>query len=623
VVCSGISLFRKIKYGDVVYKLIIDVYRVFSKEQRKKLLWLQLFIIMTAFSEIISLVAIAPFMALVSDLTLIDTHTFFSKLYQLTGFVDRQDFVFFVGFCVLMILIISSIISMLTIWRLSLFAQYVGADIADTLFRFYLRQSWLYHTSVSSSYLTKQLATEVNRVTGSVISPLMQLAARSTISLLLIIAIIAYNPYIAMIGVSLFALCYIILFKVVRARLVRNGRVVSDMSALRYRMMSEGFGGIKDVLLLNKQNYFEEKFRDAGHKYAYSQGTNLALSQVPRYFMELLAFGALLTLVLYLIRAYDGGISEIFPILAVYAVAGLKLLPSFQQIYAHLAQIKGNISAFDEIKSDLLSSRLHDFQSDESDESDESDGSHSEIKFENVISLRNISFTYPGRDKPAINDLNINIKRNQIVGIVGFSGSGKSTLIDLILGLIVADKGSFYVDNVKITNKNNSYWRKLVGLVPQKIFISDSTIYENIAFGLPDHLIDNDQLLEAIDKAHLNEFVESSPLGLKTQVGEDGAQLSGGQRQRIGIARALYHRAEVLIFDEATSALDNVTERMVMQAVHEFSGHKTIIMIAHRLSTVQKCDVIYFMSKGRILDQGTYDELLSHNKDFRKMALSE
>lgn len=600
-----------------MYKLIVDVYGVFSKEQRKKLLWLQLFTLMTAFSEIVSLVSIAPFMALISDLTLIDTHPFFSKLFQLTGFVDRQDFVFFVGFCVLMILIASSIISMITIWRLSLFAQYVGAEIADTLFSFYLRQSWLYHASVSSSFLTKQLATEVNRVTGSVINPLMQLAARSTIALFMVIAIIVYNPYIALIGVSLFALCYITLFKVVRARLVRNGRVVSDMSALRYRMMSEGFGGIKDVLLLNRQSYFEEKFRDAGRKYAYSQGTNLALSQVPRYFMELLAFGALLTLVLYLIRAYDGGISEIFPILAIYAVAGLKLLPSFQQIYAHLAQIKGNISAFDAIKSDLLSSRSCNFNSDELDEK------QSQIKFENEISLRNISFTYPGKDKPAINNLNINIKRNQIVGIVGFSGSGKSTLIDLILGLIEADKGGFYVDDVKITNKNNSYWRKLVGLVPQKIFISDSTIYENIAFGLPDNLIDNTQLLEAVDKAHLSELVEKSPLGLKTQVGEDGAQLSGGQRQRIGIARALYHRAEVLIFDEATSALDNVTERMVMQAVHEFSGHKTIIMIAHRLSTVQKCDVIYFMDEGRILDHGTYDELLTRNKDFRKMALSE
>lgn len=600
-----------------MYKLIVDVYRVFSKEQRRKLLWLQFFILMTAVSEIASLVAIGPFMALISDLSLIESHSVFSELYLLTGFVDQHDFVFFIGVCVLFILIISSLISMVTIWRLSLFAQYVGAEIADTLFGYYLRQSWLYHASVSSSFLTKQLATEVNRVTGSVINPLMQLAARSTISLFIVIAVFVYNPYVALVGVSLFAICYIALFKVVRARLVKNGRVVSDMSALRYKMMSEGFGGIKDVLLLNRQDYFEERFSAAGRKYAHSQGTNLALSQVPRYFMELLAFGALVSLVLYLIRAYDGDISEVFPVLAIYAVAGFKLLPSFQQIYAHLAQIKGNVSAFDSIKDDLLNSRICSFEPTESNEN------KSKVNFESEISLRNITFTYPGKDKPALNNLSINIKRNQVVGIVGFSGSGKSTLIDLILGLIETDKGSFFVDDVKITTDNKSNWRSLVGLVPQKIFISDSTIYENIAFGLPDHLIDNAKLLEAVDKAHLNELVDKSPLGLKSLVGEDGAQLSGGQRQRIGIARALYHQAEVLIFDEATSALDNVTERMVMQAVHEFTGEKTIIMIAHRLSTIEKCDVIYFMDEGRLLDHGTYDELLTRNQDFRKMAISK
>jgi len=600
-----------------MYKLIIDVYKVFSKNQKKKFLWIQVFIILTAVSEIASLVAIGPFMALISDLSLIESQPVYSELYRLTGFEDPHDFVFFIGVCVLFILTLSSIISMVTIWRLSLFAQYVGAEIADTLFGFYLRQSWLYHTSVSSSFLTKQIATEVNRVTGSVINPLMQLAARSTISFFIIIAVFVYNPYVALIGVSLFALCYMALFKFVRARLVKNGRVVSDMSALRYKMMSEGFGGIKDVLLLNRQKYFEEKFSSAGREYAYSQGTNLALSQVPRYSMELLAFGALISLILYLIRAYEGDISEVFPVLAIYAVAGLKLLPSFQQIYAHLAQIKGNVSAFESIKSDLLNSRLEVY------DKTEISVSKSEVKFENEISLSNINFTYPGKKRSALECVNIKIKRNQVVGFVGASGSGKSTLIDLILGLIEPENGGVFVDNVEITNENILLWRNLVGLVPQKIFISDSTIYENIAFGLPDKLVNHAQVLEAVDKANLNELVAKSPMGLKSAVGEDGALLSGGQRQRIGIARALYHQAEVLIFDEATSALDNVTERMVMQAVHEFSGEKTIIMIAHRLSTVQKCDVIYFMNEGRVLDYGTYEELLDRCADFRKMAISE
>lgn len=598
-----------------MFKLIKKLFSLLEPQQRKQFFLLQILVVLMAFAEIVGVASIIPFMALVGDMSLLQQDTFIAHIYQSSGIASETQFVFLLGVGVLVMLFISAMISMFTTWRLSMFATKVGTEISDRLYTFYLKQGWLFHASSSSAQLTKKIANETTRVTALVLLPLMQMNARIVLTLFMSVAIFAYDPKVAIIGLAVFALAYYILYKLVRKQLQCNGQAISKVHEQRFRLMNEGFGGIKDVLLLSRDDDFIHRFKQTGHTLAHSQGTNTALAQVPRYFMELVAFGSMIALVLYLIASHDGKLGMVLPILSVYALAGFKLLPAFQQIYSSVAQIKGNISAFESIQQDLDKSTLQDLNKTKPAQTNQVN-----LKLDKQITLKNVNFTYPGKPTPALNQLNMSIKANSIIGIVGSSGSGKSTLIDILLGLIQPQQGQLKIDNTVINDQNCRSWQDTIGFVPQTIFLSEGTIAENIAFGISEKDINFDQVKKALNLARLDELVQSLEKDIHTKVGERGVQLSGGQRQRIGIARALYHEAEVLVFDEATSALDGITEKMILDAIHDFSGQKTIIMIAHRLKTVQKCDQIFFIDQGHVVDQGTYQELIEKNEHFRNMA---
>jgi len=496
-----------------------------------------------------------------------------------------------------------------------MFATKVGTEIADRLYTHYLKQDWLFHASGSSAQLTKKIANEAQRVTSGILLPLMQMNARIALALFMSLAIFLYDPKVAIIGLIVFSIAYFILYKLVKKVLQRNGQSISTVYEQRFRLMNEGFGGIKDVLLLGRDDDFIKRFNQTGNILAQSQGTNTALIQVPRYFMELIAFGAMITLILYLIAIYDGNLGVVLPIISVYALAAFKLLPAFQQIYGSVAQIKGNVSAFESIYQDLIESTKRNVSASKNEQTNENN-----LHLTEEITLENIGFTYPGKPSPTISQLSMQIKANSVVGIVGPSGSGKSTLIDILLGLIQPQSGLLKINGQEITAGNLRAWQNTIGFVPQSIFLSEGTIAENIAFGITEKEINFDQVKKTLSLAHLGELVKSLDQGIHTKVGERGVQISGGQRQRIGIARALYHEADILMFDEATSALDGITEKMIMEAIHDFSGQKTVIMIAHRLKTVQQCDKIIFIDQGCVVDQGTYSELIEKNKIFKEMA---
>jgi len=475
-----------------------------------------------------------------------------------------------------------------------------------------MQQDWQFHASGSSAQLTKQVSTESARISGGIIQPLMQMNAKVVLAIFIAVSILIYNPIVAIAGLLMFASGYLLMYKVVRKALTINGKRLSTVATNRFRLMNEGFGGIKDVLLLNRNKDFVDRFSLEGDVQAKAQGLNQTIAQVPRFFIELLAFGAMIGLVLILIKTHHGDLGAVLPILAVYALACFKLLPALQQIYSSITQIKGNIAAFESVEEDLINSQEK-FSTIKTIPS-------SNISLNKQISLKNIHFAYPNKSIYAVNNVSLSIPVNHVIGIVGSSGSGKSTLIDIILGLLTPQKGEIYIDNTLINSNNKRGWQDLLGFVPQSIFLSEGSIAENVAFGIPAHEINYKQVMKAIDLAHLTELVNELPEGIHTKVGERGVQLSGGQRQRIGIARALYNQADVLIFDEATSALDGITEKIIMDAIHDFTGQKTIIMIAHRLKTVQKCDTIYLMEKGKIIDQGTYDYLVENNLKSREMA---
>ncbi|WP_241824186.1 ABC transporter ATP-binding protein [Salinivibrio kushneri] len=563
-----------------------------------------------AFAELTGVVAIGPFMALVGDISQLQGEGRFAQLYQYSGLASTSDFMFWLGVVVLIVLAVAAMVSMYTTWRLSLYAQQVGAELSTRLYRYYMSQSWLFHAGESSDQLTNKVLQESGRITNSIIEPTMQLVAKSVLAIVMATAIFIYNPLVALAGLGIFACAYIVLYRTVRKKLSQNGINITNANRQRFTLMNEGFGGIKDTLLLGRQTDFNQRYQSASERFGYAQGRNRGLSQVPRYAMELVAFGSVIFLVLYLVKTHDGNLGQILPILSVYALAGFKLLPAFQQIYTRVAQIRGNLSAFDNLEDDLIASQYV----------AETSPTRDKLKPEHQVRLDNVTFQYPSKEEPALRSLSLDLPVNQVVGLVGASGSGKSTAIDILLGLIKPSQGSLQVDGKPITADNVRTWQNNIGFVPQSIFLSDATIRENIAFGLPVDEIDEQKVLKAAKMAHLEELLEQLPNGLDTRVGERGVQLSGGQRQRIGIARALYDDADVLVLDEATSALDGITEKLVMEAIHDFAGNKTIIMIAHRLSTVQQCDCIYMLEQGKVVDHGTYTELYEKNAIFKNMA---
>ena len=595
-----------------MFKLVSELFSLLTVKQRRQFYFLQMLVVFMAVMEILGVASIIPFMALVGDVNQLQDETFIAQVYKASGINSETKFLFMLGIAVMMMLFIATTISSFTIWKICMFSNKIGAEISERLYTHYLKQNWLFHASGSSASLTNKIAIDTIRVTSAIILPFMQMNAKSILAFLMVLSIFAFNPTVAIIIFSIFAFSYLILFTIVRMRLIQNGRIITRVNEKRFRLMNEGFGGIKDVLLLGRDNDFIKRFNKTGNSLAYSLGTNDALANVPRYIMELVAFGSTITVVLFLIVYYENDLGVILPILSVYALAGVKLLPAFQSIYTCIAKIRASTPAFESIQDDLINSKKT--------KSNYVKENNTFLVPKKQISLVNVSFKYPNKNDLVINKVNISIPVNSVIGLVGPSGSGKSTLIDIILGLIDPHEGSLKIDDKVIDDSNRRAWQNTIGFVAQSIYLSEGSIAENVAFGIPQDEINYDKVNQALKLAQLDELLSKYENGVYTRVGERGVQLSGGQRQRIGIARALYYKSEVLVFDEATSSLDGISEKKIMKAINNFSGKKTIIMIAHRLKTVQKCDQIFFLDKGQIIDNGTYQELFETNEHFKNMA---
>ncbi len=598
-----------------MFSNIRELYLLLSKEQRNRLFRLQFLVIIMSIAEVSSVLSIGPFMTLVGDISQLEGQGFLADWYRDLGFTDTTDFLLLIACCVLIVLVIATLVSMYTIWKLSMYAAQIGADLSSRLYRYYMSQPWLFHADGNSNQLTNKIAQECERVTSGIITPLMQMNAKLFMVIIMCIAIFIYSPIVAIAGASIFYFTYFFLYQTVRQRLSNNGEAITNEQAKRFKLMGEGFGGIKDILLLGRQASFNSRFFEASKGFAFAKGRTQVLGQAPRYAVELIAFGAVIFLVMYLLIKLEGNLGAILPILSIFVLAGFKLLPAFQQIYFSLSQIRGNLSGLINIRKDLLASI-----NDSNHNTQERTSSKSYVTLNDSIQLKNITFQYPGTKRPALSELNLEIPVNKVIGLVGSSGSGKSTAVDVLLGLIEPNKGKVLIDGEPLSKENLRRWQNSLGFVSQVIFLADASIRENIAFGLKPEDIDDKRVNEASTLSHLDELISELPNGLDTRVGERGVQLSGGQRQRVGIARALYNNADILFLDEATSALDSITETHIMDAIHDFSGTKTIIMIAHRITTVEQCDCIYLIEDGKVIDKGNYTDLSSRNSIFRKMA---
>ena len=608
-----------------MFKTLKQCFSLLDKKQKKKIFFLQVLILIMASLEIGSIFIVGAFISVLGNFNnFLNLHPGIFYIYNHFNFSDPRDLFIFLSIFVFFTLLISSFFSIFTTYQLAMYGSKIGLDFGTRLYKFYLQKSWVFHATHNSTQLINKIAQETLRITNGILNHALYMNSKIILVIFMFLAILIYNPVVAIIGFSFFTLCYCILYTSLKKKLNQSGQVLSKEQELRFKLMSEGFGGIKDLLLTKRQNFFFTIFEKSSDKYAYHTGYIQVLSLVPKYILEFLAFSSVILLAVYLLKFSDVDLSsnDILPTLSIYGFAGYKMLPAFQQIYYSLSSIKGSISAFENVKEDLFESlKKVEYETKNNNlSSNLNNNTNNALQIsKSFLIFKDVSFYYPTSDNPSVSNVNIQIDKNSIIGFAGPTGSGKSTIIDLLLGLLKPSSGKIFVEGKELNDQNIINWQSKCALVGQNIFLADSTIRENIAFGVPNDLIDNDKISYAAKVSQISEFADILPYKLYTKIGERGVQLSGGQRQRIGIARALYNDADVLVFDEATNSLDLITERLIMDAIHQFSGIKTIIIIAHRLETIKKCNCIYFVEKGKVIDKGDYENLSKKNKLFQEI----
>lgn len=579
-------------------------------ERRSGALLLVMVIVM-AVLETAGIASVLPFLAVLGNPEIVEANLVLRSVYDRLGFEEIDDFLMALGVASFAMVIFAAGFRIITQYAMYRFTQMRRHSIGERLLETYLRQPYEFFLNRHSADMATSILSEVDVMVQYVFTPGFTLIAYSFVTVCVITLLLFIDPWLALgMGVLIGGL-YALIFMAIKGLIGRMGRDLAKANRERFTAAGEALGGIKAIKLLGRELAYLSRFHVSSIRFARHQANNATLAQVPKYFIEAIGVGGVLALSLFLMVTGDGA-GGILPVLGLYAFAGYRLLPAAQHIYAGIANIRFGAASVDRVHQDLFErASLAEIRQDVP----------LALKPANGVELRNVSYTYPGAPVPALRDVCLTIPVGKSVGIVGGTGAGKTTLIDIFLGLLGPTTGTMLVDDVPVTAANVRAWQKALGYVPQDIFLTDSSIAENIALGVPRAEIDRESLESCSKLAQIHEFVMGQlPNGYDTEVGERGVRLSGGQKQRIGIARALYHDPPVLVFDEATSALDNLTESAVMDAVKALSRQKTVILIAHRLTTVRDCDKIVLLAEGKVVAEGKFDDLARTSESFRSMA---
>jgi ATP-binding cassette, subfamily B, bacterial PglK len=565
---------------------------------------LLIMILLMAFLEMIGVASILPFMAVLANPNIIETNLILSAIYTISkdfGVQTEQQFLFALGVLVFVILISSLIFKSLTVYAQLRFTQMRTFSIGKRLVKGYLYQPYSWFLSQNSADIGNTILQEVQEVVSGSLGSFIDLIAKCFVIIFIITLLFIADPKLAFtVGLSLVG-AYVIIFYFVRKTLEQIGKKRFKNNQLRFSAVIEAFSASKEVKVRGLEEKYINLFSKPAQIFAKTKALGQVIAQLPRFLLEGIAFGGILLIILNIMRQ-TGNLNNSLPIISLYVFAGYRLMPALQQIYSAFTALKFTKPALDKLYNDLKNLKPS-YKNNNEEEVD--------LHFNEKVTLNNIHYNYPNTKRTTLNDVNLTIPAKSIVGFMGTTGSGKTTVVDIILGLLEAQKGSLEVDEQIITNKNSRAWQKFIGYVPQHIYLSDNTIAANIAFGQDPSDVNDEMVKKACKIANLHEFVVNElPQQYNTEIGERGVRLSGGQRQRIGIARALYYNSKVLILDEATSALDNETEQAVVDEILNFKKDITIIMIAHRLNTLRHCDTIYKFENGQIIEKGTYADLV-------------
>ncbi len=556
---------------------------------------------------------IFPFVSLIDNPDQIQTNALLNSVYTFLGSPSTNVFLTYATLGLAVFFVLKNLYMTYLSYARSRFIHSYQTKIGTRLFLAYMHSPYTRHLKQNSAYLLRNLTKEQEMLAGLLFGRVLVLISESGVILFLLILLVIIEPIISLTAFAFIGLASTVFYLFIRRSLSRYGQIRQDEIGELNLHVNQGLGGFKLTKVTNREKYFVDRYQEHSESYVDAVVALSLLKDIPRYYIESVALFALL-LAISVALGTGASTERIIPVLSLFAAAAFRLLPSAIRYLSSLNSVRANMPVLNRIYGDL--NELEQFV-----EPAPEPYTPRPEPMQNSVTLEDVVFQYEDTDHPAINGISLEIHKGESIGFVGSTGAGKTTLIDIILGLLPITSGEIRVDGKSIYDDLRE-WQRRIGYIPQTIYLSDDTLRNNVAFGIPEDEIDDEKVERAIRSAQLEPFVAGLPEGLETKLGEHGVRISGGQRQRVGIARALYHDPEILIMDEATAALDNRTEADVMAALEQISDQKTLIIIAHRLSTVQNCDCLYFLKDGMIADSGTYDDLRETNSDFRHLTLA-
>lgn len=588
-----------------------QLYLILPSSSRKGLYGVVTVSLFSALFETASVASILPFMAIVMDPEIITRYVWITPFIQALGIHTQQGAVIAAGGLTICVLAMGNAVSALNLWAQTRYIAKAREALSSELFAGFMRLPYSFHLERDTPSLSRVLGSDVESALGGFLASLLAVVAKGLSGLVLISFIVLVDPFVALGTVVVLGGGYMFVYRLIRVRQSQLGAKMVEASGALGRATLEGFSGIKELRVLGRESTSTGNYNSVLGTLVKTQAQNLLAAALPRYVIEVIAYAGIVAVTLAFVLKGEG--TAAVPSLALYALAGNRLVPIFQQFFSAAITIKYHTKAVESLVVDLKTVRNH-------IEQPVDVPNEAPLSFRHTLKLSDVVFQYPTAHKPALKGVSLTILKNQSIGFVGKTGSGKTTLADVILGLFQPQSGTISIDGVVLTEQNERLWRKRVGYVPQTVFLTNASIAENIALGIPKEQIDHVAVTRAAQMAQAEEFIDLLPHSYDTMVGERGVKLSGGQRQRLGIARALYHQPDVLIFDEATSALDGMTEDAVMQAVQALSRQCTMVLIAHRLRTIQACDRIVMLDAGIVVADGEYDDLMQNSDAFRRLA---